>query len=128
MHAHLRYCEALALHGDAEGLWSGLALANPISLLHRVPQASLRQLNTYFSSSDPAFNDRYEATADWEGLRSGRISVDGGWRIYSSGAGIFSKILIEKALGCRREFGQRLHKPLLPEAIALVVSMSPRPR
>lgn len=126
MHAHLRYCEALALHGDAEGLWSGLALANPISLSYRLPQASLRQLNTYFSSSDPAFSDRYEATADWEGLRSGRISVDGGWRIYSSGAGIFTRILIEKALGCRREFGQRLHKPLLPEAIALVVSMSPR--
>lgn len=123
MHAHLRYCEALALHGDAEGLWSGLALANPISLSYRLPQASLRQLNTYFSSSDPAFNDRYEATADWESLRSGRTSVDGGWRIYSSGAGIFTKILVEKALGFRREFGQRVNKPLLPRSVDLLASI-----
>ncbi|TCM65017.1 cellobiose phosphorylase [Rhizobium sp. BK068] len=119
MHSHLRYCEALALHGDAEGLWNGLALANPISLADRLAQASLRQRNTYFSSSDPGFSDRYQATSDWEGLRSGRIQVDGGWRIYSSGAGIFTKILVEKALGVRREFGQRIHKPLLPGSVRL---------
>lgn len=123
-HAHLRYCEALALVGDADGLWNGLALANPISLADLLPQASLRQLNTYFSSSDPGFNDRYEATTDWEKLRYGRISVDGGWRIYSSGAGIFTKILVEKALGFRREFGQRIHKPLLPEAVAVLANLA----
>ncbi|RDJ05835.1 GH36-type glycosyl hydrolase domain-containing protein [Rhizobium grahamii] len=116
-HAHLRYCEALALQGDADGLWKGLALANPVAISNRLPQASLRQRNTYFSSSDAAFSDRYKASSDWNDLRSGRIAVDGGWRIYSSGAGIFTKILIERAFGFRREFGQRVHRPLLPEAV-----------
>ncbi|MBD9638959.1 cellobiose phosphorylase [Ensifer sp. ENS07] len=124
-HAHLRYCEALALHGDAEGLWNGLALANPISLADRLPQAALRQRNTYFSSSDPGFNDRYEAASNWGGLRSGRISVEGGWRIYSSGAGIFTKILVEKGLGFKREFGQRVRKPLLPKGTAPLASFVP---
>ena len=118
MHAHLRYCEALALNGDAEAVWKGLALANPISLADRLPQASLRQRNTYFSSSDPGFSDRYLASADWEQLRPGHISVDGGWRIYSSGAGIYARIFVQKILGFRREFGQRIHMPLLPEAVA----------
>ncbi len=49
VHAHLRYCEALALDSDAEGVWNALALANPISVSGRLEHASLRQRNTYFS-------------------------------------------------------------------------------
>ena len=46
---------------------------------------SLRQRNAYFSSSDAAFGDRYQAETEWDGVKGGRIAVDGGWRIYSSG-------------------------------------------
>ena len=71
---------------------------------HRVTEdlakASLRQRNAYFSSSDAAFRDRYEASAEWARVASGTIAVDGGWRIYSSGPGIFSRLAL------------RLFKPL----------------
>jgi cellobiose phosphorylase len=119
VHAHLRYCEALALDDDAEGLWSALLLANPISVTERLPNASLRQRNTYFSSSDAAFHDRYQATTDWDRVRSGGIAVDGGWRIYSSGPGLYTKGLLGNVLGFRRRFGTRIHKPLLPASMPM---------
>ncbi|TXI00611.1 MAG: cellobiose phosphorylase, partial [Rhizobium sp.] len=117
VHAHLRYCEALALDDDAEAVWAALALANPIAVSGRVEHASLRQRNTYFSSSDAAFDDRYHASSDWERVKAGDIAVDGGWRIYSSGPGLYTKSLIGNIFGFRRQFGQRIRKPLLPASI-----------
>jgi cellobiose phosphorylase len=116
VHAHLRYCEALGMDGDAEGVWSALALANPIAVTERLPHASLRQRNTYFSSSDAAFHDRYKAATDWDRVKSGTIEVDGGWRIYSSGPGLFTKGLICNVFGFKRQFGKRIRVPLLPES------------
>ena len=118
VHAHLRYGEALATLGEADALWEALAVANPISVTDRLAHASLRQRNSYFSSSDAAFPDRYAASAEWERVREGTVAVDGGWRIYSSGPGLFANLLIRHALGIRRRFGERIVAPVLPTASA----------
>ncbi len=117
VHAHLRFAEAMAVLGDGEALFEALQLVNPVLASERVRQASPRQRNTYFSSSDAAFNDRYEAQADWAKLRSGEVAVDGGWRIYSSGPGIFVNLVVRQLFGMRRWFGERQRQPLLPEAL-----------
>jgi cellobiose phosphorylase len=116
-HAHLRYAQAMALLGEAQEMWDALLLVNPIAVTERLSQASLRQRNTYFSSSDAAFRDRYQASAEWARVREGTIAVDGGWRIYSSGPGLYVNVLIAHALGRRREFGARTLKPCLPASL-----------
>ena len=105
VHAHLRYCEALAISGDTDGAREALLLVNPIAVTERLPQASLRQRTTYFSSSDAAFHDRYHASAEWDRVRNGDIAVDGGWRIYSSGPGLYTQLFVRQILGMRRQFG-----------------------
>ncbi|MGZ2487019.1 cellobiose phosphorylase [Rhizobium pisi] len=120
VHAHLRYCETLALEAEAEELWKAIAVVNPIAVTSALPHASLRQRNTYFSSSDAAFHDRYQAAAKWERVKAGKIAVDGGWRIYSSGPGLYTRSIVENILGFKRRFGRRKHKPLLPAAHASV--------
>ena len=85
VHAHLRYAEAMAMLGEADALWDALLKVNPIAVTEHLGNASLRQRNAYFSSSDAAFPDRYQASAEWARVKSGKIAVDGGWRIYSQG-------------------------------------------
>jgi cellobiose phosphorylase len=46
-----------------------------------VPSATLRQSNCYYSSSDAAFADRYEAYAEYGRAMRGDIPLNGGWRI-----------------------------------------------
>jgi 1,2-beta-oligoglucan phosphorylase len=118
VHAHLRHCEALATEGDGEGLWRALALVNPISVTSHLHHAGLRQRNAYFSSSDAAFKDRYQASAEWQGVKAGTIGVDGGWRIYSSGPGLYTNVLVRHAFGRRRSFGERSGTPVLPPSVA----------
>ena len=107
VHAHLRYAEAMAALGEADALWEALLVADPIAVTERVAHASRRQRNAYFSSSDAAFADRYEALAQWRRVRKGTIAVDGGWRIYSSGPGLYVNVLMRHVLGRRRHFGER---------------------
>ena len=114
VHAHLRYAEAMGVLGEDEALWSALLLANPIAVTHRLRHASARQRNTYFSSSDAAFRDRYQAQAEWNRVAAKTIAVDGGWRIYSSGPGLYTRLLIRHALGIERHFGKRIVNPRLP--------------
>ena len=116
-HAHLRYTQALALLGEREEMWECLLLVNPIAVTERLSQASLRQRNAYFSSSDAAFRDRYQASAEWNRVRDGAIEVEGGWRIYSSGPGLYVNVLIAHALGVRRHFGAPVRSPCLPAAL-----------
>ena len=118
VHAHLRYAEAMALLGDAAALWGALLVANPISVTERLSQARLRQRNAYFSSSDAAFPDRYAASAEWPLVKEGAIGFEGGWRIYSSGPGIYINLLICHVLGRRRIWGKRTTHPLIPESLA----------
>jgi cellobiose phosphorylase len=116
VHAHLRYGEAMAVLGEADALWDALHAANPISVTEQVVNAAQRQRNAYFSSSDAAFPDRYQASAAWPRVRVGDIAVEGGWRIYSSGPGLYVNLLIRHALGIRRFFGSRIKEPALPAA------------
>src|SRR6185312_9955909 len=101
-HAHLRYAEALARVGDADGLLAALAKANPVGMTERVPSARPRQSTTYYSSSDAVFPDRYAAAEDYAGVRDGTVPLEGGWRVYSSGPGLFLRLVVENLLGLRR--------------------------
>jgi len=114
VHAHLRYGEAMSVLGDGQALWDALVVANPIAVTEKLAHASLRQRNAYFSSSDAAFRDRYEASAKWELAKAGEIAVEGGWRIFSSGPGVYLSLVVQHALGLRRRFGKRIVKRCLP--------------
>ncbi len=117
VHAHIRYGEAMAVLGEADALWEALQVANPVAVTNRVAQALPRQRNAYFSSSDAAFSDRYQASAEWMRVKAGSIAVDGGWRIYSSGPGIYVRLLVCHAFGRRREWGKRVAQPVMPAAL-----------
>ena len=117
VHAHLRYGEALAALGEAEALWQALQVASPIAVTDRLAHASPRQRNAYFSSSDAAFADRYRAQAEWPLVKAGSIVVDGGWRIYSSGPGLYTNLILSHAFGIRRRFGERIVEPVLPSSL-----------
>ena len=116
-HAHLRYCEALARFGDAEGFFRALCLFNPIALRDLVPAAAPRQANCYYSSSDPAFADRYEAFANYDRALRGEVALEGGWRVYSSGAGIGVRLIVQVFLGLRLEAEALLVDPVMPAAL-----------
>jgi cellobiose phosphorylase len=113
VHSHLRFAEAMSVLGESEALWDALMVVNPIAVTDRLTHASLRQRNAYFSSSDAAFQD-YQASAEWTRVKANRIAVDGGWRIYSSGPGLATNMLIRHVFGARRHFGKRFVKPCLP--------------
>lgn len=117
VHAHLRYAEAMAKVGDAERLWKALQVVNPVSLEKVVPNAMPRQSNVYFSSSDANFDDRYEAQEYWEELKTGKVGVRGGWRLYSSGPGIYVHAVRASLLGLRESFGEMVFDPVLPKAL-----------
>jgi len=117
VHAHLRYAEALAEMGSAEELLHALYVANPITVTEVVKNAGLRQRNCYFSSSDAAFADRYEASRDYEKLRRGEVTVNGGWRIYSSGPGIYTSLVVRRLFGLRRHFDCMEFDPVLPREL-----------
>ncbi|MGD0769482.1 MAG: cellobiose phosphorylase [Tepidisphaeraceae bacterium] len=114
VHAHLRYAEALAAMGLSQDLLHALALVNPINVTDVVKNALPRQRNCYFSSSDAAFKDRYEASRDYDKLREGKIPVEGGWRIYSSGPGVYANLVIRHLFGLRRHFDCMEFDPVLP--------------
>jgi cellobiose phosphorylase len=115
-HSHLRYGEAMSDIGEFAALWEALLVANPIAVTDELPHASLRQRNAYFSSSDAAFLDRYQASAEWARVGADSIAVDGGWRIYSSGPGLYANMLIRHAFGLRRQFGKRIVTPSLRQS------------
>lgn len=117
VHAHLRYGEALAALGEADALWEALLIVNPIAVTERLAAAAPRQRNAYFSSSDAAFPDRYAAAAEWQRVRDGTVPLEGGWRVYSSGPGLYVRLLLCHALGLRRRWGERTRAPLLPRAV-----------
>lgn len=113
VHAHIRFIEAMAKLGNAEEVWNGLAVINPIQIQNAVPNAEIRQSNTYFSSSDGKFNTRYEAQENFNELKTGSVPVKGGWRIYSSGPGIYLNQLISNALGIRRDKQDLIIDPVI---------------
>jgi len=116
-HAHLRYAEALAHVGESEAFFAALCRAHPVGLNEHVPPADLRQANCYFSSSDAAFFDRYQAYDEYARVAAGTVRLDGGWRIYSSGPGIALGIIMRCLLGIRREGATLVFDPVLPTAL-----------
>lgn len=117
VHAHIRYIEAMAKVGKAKDAYEGLLKVNPINIQDYVPNAIPRQSNTYFSSSDGNFYDRYEARRDFDKLKTGEIGVKGGWRIYSSGPGIYLNQLIANVLGIRTYQNDLVLDPVLPKEL-----------
>jgi len=117
VHAHIRYAEAMARLGDADRLWQALQVVNPVGLGHVVPGAVARQSNVYFSSSDADFANRLEAAARWPELRAGRVPVRGGWRLYSSGPGLYLHKVRACLLGLRESFGDVVFDPVLPRSL-----------
>jgi cellobiose phosphorylase len=116
-HAHLRYAQALAHVGRAEEFFRALCQANPIGVRSVIPAATLRQANCYYSSSDAAFSDRYQARADYARIRAGAVPLDGGWRVYSSGAGIALALTLRRFLGLTWESSALCVDPVMPGAL-----------
>jgi cellobiose phosphorylase len=117
MHAHLRYAQALAHLGLADEFFRALCQANPIGIRSLIPAATLRQANCYYSSSDAAFADRYQARAQYGRVRDGSIALDGGWRVYSSGAGIALALIIRRFLGLTCEAAALRIDPVIPSVL-----------
>ena len=115
VHAHIRFVESMAKLGKTEELWHGLDVINPINIDKVVPNADKRQSNAYFSSSDGDFKTRYEAKEHFGKLRTGEVQVKGGWRIYSSGPGIYINQLITKGLGIAVMDQDLVLDPVLPK-------------
>ncbi|MEO8571749.1 MAG: cellobiose phosphorylase, partial [Chloroflexota bacterium] len=65
-------------------------------------------------SSDAAFANRAEASRLFGRVRTGRVGVKGGWRVYSSGPGIFINQVISNVLGLRTYFDDVVIDPVLP--------------
>jgi cellobiose phosphorylase len=117
MHAHLRYAQALAHLGEADRFFHALCQANPIGIRSIVPTATLRQANCYYSSSDAAFEDRYQASEQYTRVSDGRVPLDGGWRIYSSGAGIALGLIVRHFLGLSVGHDTLTVDPVIPASL-----------
>jgi CRISPR-associated protein Csx3 len=117
VHAHLRYVETLARLGRADHVLPALMAVTPIGLARSVPNAELRQSNVYFSSSDGAFPTRYEAARRFPELRAGTVGVKGGWRVYSSGPGLYFALTVNHLLGLRYRYGDLVIDPVLPASL-----------
>ncbi|WP_040215007.1 GH36-type glycosyl hydrolase domain-containing protein [Clostridium polynesiense] len=117
VHAHIRYIEAMAKLGLGERGWDALETINPILIQSKVKNAELRQSNCYFSSSDADFNNRYDFQENYNAVKEGEIGVKGGWRIYSSGPGIYINQLITKLLGVQIGEKSLILSPTLPKKL-----------
>ena len=125
VHAHIRYIEAMAKVGDASRAWTNLFKIVPIKMKDSVANAEWRQANAYFSSSDGRFATRYDAMRDFHLLRTGDVAVKGGWRVYSSGPGIFLNQIVTNLLGVRMQANHLELDPVLPASYdGLIFSFS----
>ncbi|WP_314686907.1 GH36-type glycosyl hydrolase domain-containing protein [uncultured Bifidobacterium sp.] len=114
-HAHIRYAEALAALGDS-GLVRELLRISPVGQFSRLSTSEPRQRNCYFASSDADFPDRYTATREWDRLRAGSsrpVGVRGGWRVYSSGPGIYLRMIMQHVFGLTVESDRLIVDPVL---------------
>ena len=114
VHEHIRYAESLAIMGKAEAFVKALRQAIPVGYRDIVPSGYIRQSNCYYSSSDVAFKSRYDADERYDEINSGKITLRGGWRVYSSGPGIYIGLIISRMLGLRIEFGKVIIDPVMP--------------
>ena len=76
VHAHLRRIEALLKLVKLIAYWA-LNVVNPIKLNDYLSTAKPRQSNTYFSSSDANFINRYEAQEQYDKVKNNKIEFKG---------------------------------------------------
>jgi len=114
VHEHIRYAESQARTGRADAFLKALRQANPVAYRDIVPCGDIRQSNCYYSSSDVIFKNRYEADEKYEEIKTGKITLKGGWRVYSSGPGIYIGLIVSRLLGLRKEFGNIIVDPVIP--------------
>ncbi|MEJ2594251.1 MAG: amylo-alpha-1,6-glucosidase [bacterium] len=125
MHEHIRYAELLAELGKAGEFVKALRQAIPVDYKDAVPVGDFRQSNCYYSSSDVSFKNRYEADERYGEVLTGRFPLKGGWRVYSSGPGIFVAMVITRLLGIRMEANRLILDPVMPRAFnGLTVSLN----
>ncbi len=117
VHEHLRYAEALARTGQAEAFLAALRQAVPVAYRDAVPCGDIRQSNCYYSSSDVAFRSRYDADERYDEIKTGKLTLRGGWRVYSSGPGIFVGMVLTRLLGLRVDAEQVVLDPVLPHSL-----------
>jgi cellobiose phosphorylase len=117
VHEHLRYAESQARTGRADAFLKALRQANPVAYRDIVPCGDIRQSNCYYSSSDVTFKNRYEADERYEEIKTGKIALKGGWRVYSSGPGIYIGLIVSRLLGLRNEFGNIIVDPVIPHSL-----------
>jgi cellobiose phosphorylase len=117
VHANIRYCEALAKVGRADELLESLLIISPVAIADIVPNARPRQANLYFTSSDADVYDRYEAAQRMGELKEGKVGALAGWRLYSSGPGIYIGLVISRLFGIRRSHGRVVIDPVLPKSM-----------
>ncbi len=116
-HAHLRFIEAMAQTGNADDMLQAFEVVNPIGCVDTISNAKRRQHNVYFSSSDADVNDRYEAAEKYEDIKAGKVKVEGGWRVYSSGPGIYLNLLLTRLVGLRSDYGKVVIDPVVPNSL-----------
>ncbi len=117
VHEHIRYAEALSRTGNADAFLKALRQAIPVAYREVVPCGDIRQANCYYSSSDVTFRSRYEADEIYNQILTGEITLRGGWRVYSSGPGIFIGIIVTRLLGLRLEYENVIIDPVLPNCL-----------
>jgi cellobiose phosphorylase len=117
VHEHLRYAEAQAHLGNADALLRALRQAIPVDYAEVVPQGNVRQANCYYSSSDVLFESRYAADEHYHEVVAGTRRLEGGWRVYSSGPGIYVALVVSRLLGLRIEFGNFIIDPVLSHSL-----------
>ena len=123
-HEHIRYAESLARMGKADAFVKALRQAIPVGYRDVVPCGDIRQSNCYYSSSDVHFKNRYEADERYGDVRAGKFILRGGWRVYSSGPGIYISLVVTRLLGLRIESGHVIIDPVMPFSFdGLSVSM-----
>jgi cellobiose phosphorylase len=124
VHEHIRYAESLARTGKADAFMLALRQAIPVAYRDVVPCGDVRQSNCYYSSSDVTFKNRYEADERYDEIKTGNITLKGGWRVYSSGPGIYIGLIVTRLLGLRVEYGNVIIDPVMPFSFeGLSVSM-----
>ncbi|MDP4282321.1 MAG: hypothetical protein Q8867_09255 [Bacteroidota bacterium] len=112
-HEHIRYAESLAYTGKADAFLKALRQAIPVNYRTVVPCGDFRQANCYYSSSDVVFKSRYDADDRYDEIKTGKIPLRGGWRVYSSGPGIYIHLIVSKLLGLRIGSGHVIVDPVM---------------
>lgn len=117
VHEHIRYAESQACTGRADAFMKALRQAIPVGYRDVVSCGDIRQSNCYYSSSDVTFRNRYEADERYDEIQTGKITLRGGWRVYSSGPGVYIGLVVSRLLGLRIVFGKIIVDPVMPHSL-----------